>query len=341
MNTKQSKQLYDLHSALIDDNERDSLPKLRSRTLSSPIDTRQSQSFQTPDQNVSFDQSPDFENTFSVPTRKLTSDESDQSKPKSRKRRKTEVAEPESVEARFQKIASEVFKRKEQFRKTRKPRVSSQETRQVPTRILQEIQQHTPNTSPVPLSKASNKQKQKPLIVHLQRITNDRDKRVKINTIDVLNSLVQDFEPKEYDSTRINESAAQQDFKNHVTNHLSTLSDMFASVNDVTQSIKQIQKQKDDLRQKIYDINQQHNQVGQELNQLRLNHKQTQEKQAKLQKIEHGLTKLKSKSHDSDLDTVVQHKLIKLNKITNPEIGIFLQLTLLNEKLDDIDQELD
>lgn len=431
--------MYDLQSALIDDDERDSLPKLRSRNLimSSPVFTaQQKQVFSTPIQNISFDQSsqnlsyipspipeteggsfeiinrdepPEKGNKMNsrkrrpfaisdqnkpieksgITTRKtrLTSDEVNQleksgrttrkrrlftisdednqlekSDKTTRKRRQFAISDKdnqlekpsemkpigeESVESRFHRIASKVLKRRDGFknRKAKESLNSSQEIRQVPTRILQEIQQPTPNTSPIPLIKRSNTQKQKPLMVHIERITNDRDKRIKINTIDVLKSLVIDYEPKLYNSLKINEYTAQKDFKNHIMNHLDTLLDMFTSINDLTQSIKQIQKQKDEIRNKIFDINQQHNKVGQELNQLRLDYKQITEKNTKIQTINHGLQTLKinnklNNNDNTQLSQLVNFKLLKLTKITNPEVGILHQLTSLNQKLNDIDQKL-
>lgn len=204
---------------------------------------------------------------------------------------------------------------------------------------LQETQEPTPATSPIPLTKLSNTKRQKPLIVSLERITNDRDKRVKINTIDVLKSLVLDFEPREFNSSTINEAAAQKDFKNHIVSHLDTMLELFTSVNDLTQSIKLISKQKDEVRQKIYELNQQHSKVGHELNDLRSSYQKKENKNLKLKNINTGLATLRS-NDNLFINNMVQHKLSRLTKITNSNTGINSLITSLNDKLSEIDENV-
>jgi predicted transcriptional regulator len=152
--------------------------------------------------------------------------------------------------------------------------------------------------------------------------------------------LVQNFDPHLLNSTIINETAAQNDFKNHMLYHLNALLDMYASINDITQTIKQVQKQKDNVRERIFQLQEDHTRVGQELNMVRNGHRQVSEKHQQIESISRQLLKLQSMDGRPNIDHIVQQQLREMTKTIAPGVGVCTKLHRLNEKLTIIDQEL-
>jgi len=265
---------------------------------------------------------------------------------------KDTAEQQESPNSRLRRILANVIKRNEQYKKPKPPKTTPKQLRPrnvsvellnpspAPSQSQSQSQEQSGASTPVPLSKTRATERQKPLIIDLERITNNSNKAFKVNTIDVLKSLVQNFDPHLLGSSTINEIAAQNDFKNHMLYHLNALLDMYTSINDITQTIKQVQKQKDNVRQRIFELQEDHTRVGQELNTVRNGHRKVNEQHEQIENVSRELQKLQNMEGKTDINDIVQQQLREMTKTIAPGVGVYAKLRCLNEKLTDIDQEL-
>lgn len=213
---------------------------------------------------------------------------------------------------------------------------------------------HTPK-KPVSLSKTKSTENQKPLYINAERIvsSSNRDRRLKINTLDVLKHLVQNFEPRLSGSKTINETLIHDEFKNHVLHHLGYLFDAHASINDISQEINEVQKRKTHIRNKIFEIKKNHAEIGTELNKLRTTYQDEKTKfenfssmNDKLQSISNQVKNTTNRGQtlnddqNSNISDLVEKDLFAISKIVNPNSGIFRKLTIINNRLSKIDSEL-
>lgn len=235
-------------------------------------------------------------------------------------------------------------------KKQRKPRNSQTPIQGVDSPALRSIrsligqrdeQRHlpTPKSSPVPLSKKRSTEVQKPLYVDVHRLTTDenRDKRTRIHTLDVIRQLVQNFEPSA--STK-KEAKLNEDFRLYLQNYLDYLMDLHASINDISHKILQVQAQKNDLRSEIYDIKSHHVEVGNSLNEVRRSYSNERESFERFDTVYKELQKLKDNPKTENQAHIVSNGLSQMSAIVNPKSGLYSKLKIVNEKLERIDKEL-
>lgn len=210
--------------------------------------------------------------------------------------------------------------------------------------------------SVVPLSKRKFNEKQKPLMVEALRIIIDsHDRRLKINTLDVLRQLLINFDPKIHKNRFINEQALHDEFKTHLLHSLSHIADAHASIKDISNDILSVQKQKNEFRKKIFDLKNNHAKVGDELNKLRAHYNETKsnfETSSALIDLFSKVSKRVSEGTECELFTkeeddkeevstdVIDKNLATLARVINPQSGIYKKLTLVNDKLSQVDYEL-
>lgn len=210
---------------------------------------------------------------------------------------------------------------------------------------------------PVSLVKTRPNETQKPMYINTERIiTNqNRDKRLRVNTLDVLKHLIENFNPITSDSQIVNESLIHTEFKTHVLHHLGYLFDAHANIHDISQEINEIQKKKTELRNRIFELKKSHTNVGSELNKMRGNYQDERAKfknfnkmANKLQTLSSTVNGYKSGTLDSseELEQINKNKeaidkeIFSISKIVNPNSGMFKKLVLINKKLSKIESEL-
>ncbi|KAK6205611.1 uncharacterized protein RJT21DRAFT_124738 [Scheffersomyces amazonensis] len=252
--------------------------------------------------------------------------------------------EPANIQEKIAKISKNVNERQRSLDKSKSQsnsgsrRVLRSRVTPIPT---------TPQAAPIPLSKTRIKEKQKPLTIDIERLKDDnnRDKRFKINTLDVLSHLIKQFEPQEQKSKLIKEHILQEEFKAHVLSQVQYLQDIYSTIGDLGSRISQVQKLKNQYRKRIFDLRNDHANVGNELNIIRQNYQQDKKKiedlgfiNEQLQTIIQSAQSTQSEeennnSNNNNIDNLVQNELVDLNRIINPQGGIFNKLKVINEKL--------
>lgn len=211
---------------------------------------------------------------------------------------------------------------------------------------------------PVSLAKTKKNETQKPMYINTERIiTNqNRDKRLRVNTLDVLKHLIENFNPIISDSQVVNESLIHNEFKNHVLHHLGYLFDAHANINDISQEISEIQKKKTLLRSKIFELKKDHTDIGSKLNKMRGSYQDERSKFKNFNKMTNKLQSLSSivdgyKSGTRDYSEASEHNMeikgemidkniFTLSKVVNPNSGMFKKLIIINKKLSKIENEL-
>lgn len=192
----------------------------------------------------------------------------------------------------------------------------------------------------IPLSKSKWKERQKPLLIDVERLVNERSasKRVKINTIDVLKYLVQTFEPRIQSNGKVDAEVVDQEFKMHLLNYFNVLQDMHASINDLTEEIQEVQRRKRDLRQQLFEVRKKHGEVGSELSKLRQEYLDSKYNHGQFTKAAEQLQALKERASRndgfSDLHSVVEADLTAARKLVNPVSGIYSKLRVINDQLE-------
>lgn len=204
----------------------------------------------------------------------------------------------------------------------------------------------------VPLSKRKFNEKQKPLMVEALRILVDsnNDRRLKINTLDVLRQLIINFDPKVHKNRFINEQVLHDEFKSHLIHSLSHVVDAHASIKDISDDIHNVQKQKNEFRKKIFDLKNNHAKVGDELNKLRAQYNESKANYetssalidlfSKVNKRVSNETDIELFTNDEDENDAIDKNLSSLSRIINPHSGVYKKLSLVNDKLSQVDYEL-
>lgn len=213
------------------------------------------------------------------------------------------------------------------------------------------------NKKPVSLVKMRPNETQKPMYINTERIiTNqNRDRRLRVNTLDVLKHLIENFNPTNSDSQIVNESLIHNEFKNHVLHHLGYLFDAHANIHDISLEINEIQKKKTELRNRIFELKKSHMNVGSELNKMRGNYQDERTKFKTFNKMANKLQFLsstvdgykagnldsseKSEQINKNKETI-DKEIFSLSKVVNPNSGMFKKLILINKKLSKIESEL-
>ena len=250
-------------------------------------------------------------------------------------------SEVESPDSKIKRISKNVQKRQQELSQKTKQESKKHSTKQ-PSRTLRS---NAPAiyTPPVPLTKTKRSEKQRPLTINIERLSHV-DKRTKLNTLDVIKHLTEEFEPVDTNSKIINEPIIQEDFKLQVLHHIDYLMDIHSSINDLSLEISQVQKQKNDVRSKIYQLRQDHTGVGNELNNLRSEFRSQQDRYDEFNLIHGQFDQLKdvanAKSTETGLRKHVHSELRRLNRVVNPNSGIYKKLTVVNERLCNIDHNL-
>ncbi|ABN68341.2 predicted protein [Scheffersomyces stipitis CBS 6054] len=227
-----------------------------------------------------------------------------------------------------------------------KSRVESTETgpesriERVPSRVRERV-------APIPLSRKRRNERQKPMNIDVERLRDEenKDKRVKIHTIDVLRHLVKEYEPEETASEVIREQVVQEDFKAHLVHQLDYLMDVHSAINDITTRINEVQKLKNEYRQRIYTLKQNHVDVGTKLNTLRSQYNRDKDRHAEVQMVETEMKSLQqigntTEDAKSSLSQQVTVALSRASSIVNPSAGVLRKLQIVNQKLVDLDKEL-
>ena len=214
------------------------------------------------------------------------------------------------------------------------------------------------NKKPVSLAKTRPNETQKPMYINTERIitSQNRDKRLRVNTLDVLKHLVENFNPVNSNSRILNEDLINNEFKNHVLHHLGYLFDAHANINDISQEINEIQKKKTQLRNKIFELKKSHTDVGSELNKMRGNYQNERSKFKNFNKMTNKLQSLSStvdgyttdnlntseipEQNNKNTGETIDKDIFTLSKVVNPNSGMFKKLILINKKLSKIENEL-
>ena len=193
----------------------------------------------------------------------------------------------------------------------------------------------------IPLSKAKRRERQKPMLIDVDRLVNERSasKRVKINTIDVLKHLVQTFEPPRQSAERVDPEIVHHEFKMHLMNYLSVLQDMHANINDLSEEIQETQRRKRDLRAEVYEIRKKHGEVGTQLSSLRQSYLDSKYNHEQFIKNADQLRILKERTKGEGQNTIDLHSVVELqvaavNKLVNPVSGIYSKLRMINNQLE-------
>lgn len=218
-------------------------------------------------------------------------------------------------------------------------------------------QTKNPNTKkPVSLSKTKISEIQKPMYINMERIiTNEnRDKRLRVNTLDVIKQLVENFSPEISDSSIVNEDMIHNEFKNHILHHLGYLFDAHANISDISLKINDIQKKKAYIRNQIFELKKSHASIGSELSKMRGSYQDERLKFKNFSKMTNKLHSLSNIINDSNSfdrqeskeesileeNELIDKDLFILSKIINPNAGMFKKLVHINNKLNKIDNEL-
>lgn len=193
----------------------------------------------------------------------------------------------------------------------------------------------------IPLSKGKRRERQKPLLIDVDRLVNERtaSRRVKINTIDVLKYLAQTFEPSLQKDERVNPDVVHHEFRMHLINYLNILQDMHANINDLSDEIREVQQRKKELRTNVYELRKKHGEIGIKLNKLResyldskYNHEQFRKTTEQLRSFKDSI---QSENHQfDDLSSTVEQQINSASKLVNPVSGIYSKLKMVNNKLE-------
>ncbi|KAM9916493.1 hypothetical protein OXX59_009934, partial [Metschnikowia pulcherrima] len=109
--------------------------------------------------------------------------------------------------------------------------------------------------------------KQKPMVIETERVVtpSSRGRRVQLNTLDVLQQLVEEHTPRPAQNDTVSENVVLTEFKAHLKYNLSRLADQHACIGDISQDINRVQRRKNELRRTILELRRQHAEVGAEL----------------------------------------------------------------------------
>lgn len=211
------------------------------------------------------------------------------------------------------------------------------------------IQRYYDNDEPtIPLSKIRPNGSQKPLTIDMERLVTDsnRDKRYKVNTLDVLKHLLVNFEPANVKSHTIKPEVVHEDFRTHVLNHIHHLFDIHGNIDDLQQEILRVQRQKQQIRRQVFEIRKDHANVGNQLNELRSSYTKTKDKYDEFKHLNDGTKSIEQQVNSDNDNTItnlsdkIDNKVFEVGKVYHPNTGLAQQLSQLNEKLLDINSRL-
>lgn len=206
-------------------------------------------------------------------------------------------------------------------------------------------------TEPIPLTKTKLRQKQKPLLVDMERLIYEEksDKRHKIHTLDVLKHFIKVFEPgRESGLKLLNEEILHSDFKIHLVNNLDNIMDIIASSNDILSRFTEVQKQKNSLRSKVYEIRKEHSNIGNRLNELRMQYASRRRTCDEYNNIQQELDELNSKltclsSNGENVATPSNASYFNMNTLKNlmhSKLGLKNRIKLINDTLQQLNDKL-
>lgn len=195
-------------------------------------------------------------------------------------------------------------------------------------------------TAPAPLTKVRRNGGQLPLTIDVERLITDsnRDKRFKLNTIDVLKHLIKEFEPIDMRFPNINSTVVQNDFKTHLLDYVNHLSDIHGSISDLNHEITKVRKEKDEMRQNIFKTMKEYKQVKEDLNKIRADYHQSEKEYQEFMGLTEELNQIKKNINHNTIDPIDQIKknLPVLNKLYNGTNGLAISLKEINDKLAEV-----
>lgn len=200
----------------------------------------------------------------------------------------------------------------------------------------------------IPLSKIRPNGSQKPLTIDMERLVTDsnRDKRYKVNTLDVLKHLLVNFEPTNVKSHTIKPEVVHKDFRTHLLNHIHHLFDIHGNIDDLQQEILRVQRQKQQIRRQVFEIRKDHANVGNQLNELRSSYNETKDKYNEFKHLNDGIKSIEQQVNSDNDNTItnlsdkIDNKVFEVGKVYHPNTGLAQQLSQLNGKLLDINGRL-
>lgn len=200
---------------------------------------------------------------------------------------------------------------------------------------------------PLALYKSKRGERQKPFVVDTERLYNghQRDRRLRINTLDVLRQVVVNFTPSNRRSSPKDSDVGER-YRVELLSYLDELSDTHASIKNISQDITDIQRQKNELRTKIYNLRNDHVKVGDELNALRATYNESKKQYDNFGTLNSHFEALSGEIGDKDgvasavLAPLVDSNIYKVSRLVNPHSGLLHKLQLINTKLQRLHDEL-
>lgn len=209
---------------------------------------------------------------------------------------------------------------------------------------LDSIQEEDYIGPPIPLTKRQTNEQQKPLKIDIDRlvIENNRDKRSRINTLDVLKHLVKRFEPPVKTGGNLNYSIINDDFKLHLIDYLNHLSDIHGNISDLSTEVKIVQRERDEIRKNMLQTRKDYADVINETNKIRHDFQKYKEKHEDMMDLNQQLQNLR---HSIDTTTenpisTIDENLGVIHKLYNKANGLGKNLKLVNQNLRNIDDQL-
>ncbi|KAJ8139473.1 hypothetical protein OY671_007315 [Metschnikowia pulcherrima] len=147
--------------------------------------------------------------------------------------------------------------------------------------------------------------KQKPMVIETERVVtpSSRGRRVQLNTLDVLQQLVEEHTPRPAQNETVSENVVLTEFKAHLKYNLSRLADQHACIGDISQDINRVQRRKNELRRTILELRRQHAEVGAELARERHVFQENRAEHARFMAMAEAMKSLK-KSVDEKVEKV-------------------------------------
>ncbi|EGV64848.1 hypothetical protein CANTEDRAFT_134153 [Yamadazyma tenuis ATCC 10573] len=201
---------------------------------------------------------------------------------------------------------------------------------------------------PVPLTKQAQagKSVQRPLNIDIDRLIVDinRDKRLKVNVLDVLKHLVKTFETPDFPTDLKNPKVIQNDFKTHLLDYLNHLADVHGSIHDLVHEINRVRKEKEEMRRNIFEIRRSYADVMNDLNKTRSQFSDSKRKYDSFISLTRELDELRSQATSSSSSgnhiSSIDREITILDQLFNPINGLQVTLSQTNETLEHIDRGL-
>lgn len=181
--------------------------------------------------------------------------------------------------------------------------------------------------------------KQKPLTIDAERLhtASSRDKRFNLTTLDVLRQFVDEYAPRATKNDIINEQIVMDEFKAHLLYHVRHLTDLHASIRDISHDIIEVQRRKNEVRKNILELKRKHGEIGIELTKVRKEYTDDKRNHGEFQSMVSAFNQLKaavtSQWLTTSLSDKVQMDLDDLGRIFDPRQGLAVQLRAINTEL--------